>query len=614
MILIIKSKGNRKTAYRTIYVTISRMREETRERFIKEHKILRQFSGLSLGRITDIYLPIMTYLTVPISATEIKEAISQISTAKKGGAEAVELRTDYLDRLEAGAVKKLISKAKETGLPVIVTCRDKKEGGAKETSLKVRIDVLTSAIEAGAEFVDFEYENFRIPENQRKIKSALAKNKKTRLILSAHNFKKRFDDIEKLYRDISGLYPAAIPKLVYTANHINDCFEAFDLLGSKKGDVIALCMGEAGEVSRIIAKKLGGLVTYATLNEKSATAAGQITIEKMKKIYHWERIDADTELYGIIGSPVGHSLSPLIHNSCFAEIKANKLYLPLLVNGGREQLSKFMENVLERPWLGFRGFSVTIPHKENALEFVKQKGGAVEPLAEKIGAVNTILIERGASSAERRVDSTMLTTLKAYNTDYAGAMDAITAGMGIKREDLRDLKTAVIGAGGAARAIVAGLRDYGAEVKIYNRTVKRAEGIAKEFGCDWAGLEDLKNIDAKLVINCTSIGMKKTEYRIQKTEDRRQKTEDRRQKTEDRRQEISHETPVHEKYLKKGMTVFDTVYNPAETLLLKQAKEVGAGTISGVDMFVNQAAEQFELFTDKTLKHELIRKIIEVNI
>jgi 3-dehydroquinate dehydratase/shikimate dehydrogenase len=530
----------------------------------------------------------MTYLTVPISATEIKEAISQISTAKKGGAEAVELRTDYLDRLEAGAVKKLIIKAKETGLPVIVTCRDKKEGGAKETPLKVRIDVLTSAIKAGAEFVDFEYENFRIPENQRKIKSALAKNKKTRLILSAHNFKKRFDDIEKLYRDISGLYPAAIPKLVYTANHINDCFEAFDLLGSKKGDVIALCMGEAGEVSRIIAKKLGGLVTYASLNEKSATAAGQITIEKMKKIYRWERIDADTELYGIIGSPVGHSLSPLIHNRCFAEIKANKLYLPLLVEGGREQLSKFMENVLERPWLGFRGFSVTIPHKENALEFVKQKGGAVEPLAEKIGAVNTILIEHGASSAERRV--------KAYNTDYAGAMDAITAGMDIRREDLKDLPVAVIGAGGVARAIVAGLSDCGTKIKIYNRTIKRAQALAEEFGCGWAGLEDLKNIDAKLVINCTSIGMKKTEYRIQNTEDRRQKT--------------SHETPVPQEYLKKGMTVFDTVYNPAETLLLKQAKEVGAGTISGVDMFVNQAAEQFKLFTGSGPDIDIMRKII----
>jgi len=344
-------------------------------------------------------------------------------------------------------------------------------------------------------------------------------------------------------------------------------------------------MGEAGEMSRIIEKKLGGLVTYASLNEKSATAAGQITIEKMKEIYRWDKIDADTELYGIIGSPVAHSLSPLIHNRLFAQIKANKLYLPLFVDGGREQLNQFMENILSRGWLDFRGFSVTIPHKENALEFVRQKGGAVEPLAEKIGAVNTILIERGASSVERRADSTMLTTLKAYNTDYNGAMDAITAGMGIKREDLRDLPVAVIGAGGAARAIVAGLSDCRAKIKIYNRTVKRAEGLAKEFNCEWAGLDDLKNLDAKLVINCTSIGMEKTEYRTQNTEHRRKKT--------------SYETPVPEQYLKKGMTVFDTVYNPAETLLLKQAKELGAKTIEGLDMFARQAAYQFRFFTGR---------------
>ena len=149
-----------------------------------------------------------------------------------------------------------------------------------------------------------------------------------------------------------------------------------------------------GYISRIIAKKLGGLVTYASLNEKSATAAGQITIEQMKRQYRWDKIDAETELYGIIGSPVAHSLSPLIHNRCFEEIGANKLYLPLLVDGGKEQFNQFMENCLERSYLDFRGFSITIPHKENALQFVKDKGGFIEPLAEKIGAVNTIIVNK----------------------------------------------------------------------------------------------------------------------------------------------------------------------------------------------------------------------------
>jgi 3-dehydroquinate dehydratase / shikimate dehydrogenase len=154
--------------------------------------------------------------------------------------------------------------------------------------------------------------------------------------------------------------------------------------------------------------------------------------------------------------------------------------------------------------------------------------------------------------------------------------------MGITRAGLKDMPVAVIGAGGAARAIVAGLSDCGAKIKIYNRTVKRAETLAKEFGCDFAGLDDLKNLDAELLINSTSIGMHPK----------------------------INETPIPKKLLKKDMVVFDTIYNPAETLLLKQAKEVGAKTITGLDMFISQAAEQFKLFTDRSIEHKIMRQNI----
>jgi 3-dehydroquinate dehydratase / shikimate dehydrogenase len=517
----------------------------------------------------------MTNLTVPISARNFQEAAGQLQQAKAAGAGAVELRTDYIDALNVEPAKKLVLEAKKTGLPIIVTCRDKKEGGANDYPLQLRLDVLKNAIAAGVDFVDFEYGNFQVKKNQDAFFPALSKSK-TRLILSRHNFEGKLDNLDKIYNDIKKVFGAAIPKIVYTANHINDCFEVFDLLHSKKGDLIAFCMGEAGLFSRIIAKKLGGLVSYASLAEKSATAAGQITIEQMKKLYRWDNINSDTEFYGIIGSPVAHSLSPLIHNKCFEEIGANKLYLPLLVDGGEKEFDEFVENCLERPWLDFKGFSITIPHKENALKFVREKGGFVEPLAERIGAANTIIVERTALSVERRV--------RAYNTDYAGALDAITAGMKIKREDLKDMPIAVIGAGGVARAIVAGLSDCGAKIKIYNRTIKRAAALAKEFGCDWAGLDDLKNLDAELLINSTSIGMYP---KVQ-------------------------ETPIPKKLLKEDMVVFDTVYNPAETLLLKQAKEVGAKTISGLDMFIFQAAEQFKLFTGQEVDQKLIRRILGI--
>jgi len=513
-----------------------------------------------------------TKLAVPIAAEDLAQAAEQIKAAVAAWAEMLELRTDYLDNLSVGLVKSLIAEARNAAgreLPLIVTCRDRRQGGANELPQKLRIDVLVSAIKAGAEFIDLEYENFLFAENQEKIELALSYSPKARLILSAHNFEAKFDNIGKLYRYILTLYSAAIPKLVYTANNINDCFEAFDLLHSTSGERIVFCMGEAGLISRVLAKKLNSFLTFAKLDDKSATAPGQLSIKQLKKMYRWDSINSDTELYGIIGSPVAHSLSPVVHNACFAEMSANKLYLPLLVEGGKDEFDRFMKNVLNRGWLGFRGFSITIPHKQNALDYVKENGGFVEPLAEQIGAANTLLIGPDGK-------------LGAYNTDYAGAMDAITSALDINKTELKGLPAAVIGAGGAARALVAGLSDAGAKIKIYNRTIEKAEKLAADFGCEFASLEELPKLDAKLVVNCTCIGM----------------------------HPHTDATVLPREYIKKDMVVFDMVYNPAETLLLKQAREAGAKTIDGFEMFVNQACSQFKYFTGQDANAEFMRKTI----
>lgn len=514
----------------------------------------------------------MTYLAVPIAAKNLDQAKQQIKAARAAGAEMLELRTDYLENLSVDLVKNLIAKAKSTTkrpLPIIVTCRDARQGGAVDYPLQLRINVLTSALKAGVKFIDFEYENFLSTENQERIEVALSQSSKGRLIISAHNFQTKFDNLSKLYRRITTSYPAVIPKLVYTANHINDCFEAFDLLHSTSGERSIWCMGETGLISRIIAKKLNSFVTFASIDDKSATAPGQLTTKQFKKLYRYDSISPNTELFGVIGSPVAHSLSPAIHNACFADIGADKLYLPLLIEGGKDKFEKFMRSILARGWLGFRGFSVTIPHKQNALKFVKENQGFIEPLAEKIGAVNTIIIGPNGK-------------LHAYNTDYSAALDAITSMMKIGRSALKDLPVAVIGAGGVARAIVAGLSDVGAKIKIYNRTVEKARKLAAEFNCDFSPLDDLPSLDAKLVINATSIGMHPD----------------------------TDATPLPKKCIKKDMTVFDTVYNPAETLLLKQAKAAGAKTIDGLSMFINQAVTQFKLFTSQNPKLKLMRKTV----
>jgi 3-dehydroquinate dehydratase/shikimate dehydrogenase len=377
----------------------------------------------------------------------------------------------------------------------------------------------------------------------------------TRLILSAHDFDGMFANISRLYRDMLAAYPAAVPKMVYTAKHITDCFAAIELLKYKHTDAIVLAMGEAGVMTRLLAPKLGSLMTYASLHCDAATAPGQVRLEDFTDLYRYTSTNSDTELFGVIASPVGHSMSPAIHNAGFAAAKMNRLYLPLLVEGDKAGFDGFLQRALSSH-TGFKGFSVTIPHKKNALNFIKAHGGRIDPLSEKTGAVNTMIVEKDG-------------TLSGYNTDYAGALDAVTGALGISRNELRGWPVAVVGAGGVARAIVAGFADAGARITIYNRTISRARELATDFECECAPLDALAVMRAKLLVNCTSVGM---------------------------HPKVG-ETPVPVQYLRGDMAVFDTVYNPADTLLLQHARAAGAKTIDGVAMFIGQAMEQFRLFT-----------------
>ncbi len=484
----------------------------------------------------------------------------------------LELRTDYLENLNVPLVQKLINETKALftkSLPIIVTCRDKREGGCFDYPAKLRLDVLVAALKTGVEFVDFEYQNFLNTEYQEKLRLALSGCPKGRLILSAHNFGKKFENIEKLYRSIKAISFAAIPKIAYMANHINDCFDAFDLLHKTSGQRIVICMGEAGVISRILAKKFDNMVTFVSSDDESATAPGQLTIQQIKQLYRFDLLKSDTQLYGVIGSPIRHSLSPAIFNACFDKLKMNALYLPLLVEGGKDEFDEFLHKICVRKWLNFKGFSVTIPHKQNAINFVKKEWGIIEPIARRIGAANTLVL-----SGDNKIS--------AHNTDCDGALDAITKGLRINREDLKNMPVAVLGAGGVARAIIAGLTEAGCKVTIYNRTVEKAQQLASEFNCSFAPLDKLFNINAVLLINCTSVGMYPN----------------------------VNESPVPDGLLNDDLAVFDTVYNPQKTILLSEAKRIGAKTIDGVSMFINQAMTQFKLFTGQQAEPKVMQKTI----
>jgi 3-dehydroquinate dehydratase/shikimate dehydrogenase len=507
-------------------------------------------------------------LAVSISANDQDSFFQRLKQAQSQGAEAIEVRIDALDNPEAETVVNLLHAVKKAKLPVIVTCRDVSEGGIKAIEFSHKLGLYKKAIEAEADYIDIEYRTFKHPDVHSVIKAAL-ESAPTKLILSAHNFEGPFEDIEILYESILNIFPQAIPKIVFQARHITDCFAAFDLLQNAESPLITFCMGEAGQISRVLAKKLGAEISYASIDSDSATAPGQLTVEQMKKVYRWDEIDREMEIFGVIGNPVGHSLSPLLFNACFAQDAVNAVYLPFLTEGESIEFALLMDLLRRSSKLGFGGFSVTIPHKTSALDYAKQQGEYIEPLAVVIGSVNTLKIGFNG-------------LISAYNTDYAGAMDALTHVIGEDKHRLHKTSIAVVGAGGAARAVVAGLMDAGARVTIYNRTLHRAQALAREFKCRAEELDQLIQTDAEILINCTSIGMYPQTAAC----------------------------PVPDGVIRKDMTVFDTIYNPLETVLLQRAKAAGARTVSGAEMFVRQAMAQYKIFIGRQPDEELMRRVV----
>jgi 3-dehydroquinate dehydratase/shikimate dehydrogenase len=366
------------------------------------------------------------------------------------------------------------------------------------------------------------------------------------------------------------------------ARSIRDSLEAFEIIQNRQKPTIALCMGEAGLISRVLAKKFGAFLTFATLRKAEVTAPGQPTIEEMKRLYRWDAIGKETRVYGVVASPVAHSMSPSVHNAAFERVGFDGVYLPLLVEKSYESFKAFMESFLAFEPLHLSGLSVTIPHKENALRYLQSKGAEIEPLAARIGAVNTIAIERDLKS--------QIPTLKGFNTDYAAILDTITAALNITREQLGELRVAVIGAGGTGRTAVAALAECGATVVIYNRTKERADALAAEFDGKngkvvSARMEKLCDSCCHVIVNTTSVGMHPNI-------------------------DASPFGAQAPKFTADTL-VFDTIYNPMRTKLLQQAEAAGAKTVGGVEMFVRQAARQFELWTNQAAPVDVMRRVIE---
>ncbi len=516
----------------------------------------------------------VTHLCAPIFVDDLQTARLDMLLAAEAGADMLELRIDRWLLPEVPTAGQVAQLVKAAPLPVIVTCRPTCEGGQSDLTTEQRMQVLQHAVNAGATYVDVELDTAH--KATADFVSGRSRENQGGLILSSHDFAGRPARLATLTEELFRSH-ADIVKLVWQARTVRDNLEAFEILQHRAKPAIVLCMGEAGLISRVLAKKFGAFLTFASLRTESGTAPGQVTLTDMKRLYRWDALGSHTRVYGVVGSPIAHSMSPAIHNAAFDAIGFDGLYLPLLLNPGYESFKAFMESFLAAPGLDLAGLSITIPHKENALRYLKESGNraTIDPLAETIGALNSIVVTGDK--------------LHGFNTDHSAILDSITTHLCIERSSLKDYRIAVIGAGGTGRTAVAALAQCGATVVIYNRTRDRATQLAAEFNgragkVVAADMGKLCDSCCQIYINTTSVGMHPN----------------------------VDATPFGERTPKfdANTMVFDTVYNPMETRLLKEAKAGGAQTISGVEMFVRQAAGQFAAWTQQAAPIQVMRDVV----
>jgi 3-dehydroquinate dehydratase / shikimate dehydrogenase len=459
----------------------------------------------------------------------------------------LEFRLDYLARpaLALPKIKKFLDL--HPHVRVIATCRRIASGGRFRGSVASQLDMLTKAANAGCHLLDVELQTAlkSSPQAFEKLGQRAA------LILSFHDFratKKLQETLEKMHK-----FPADFYKVVTTATTLADNVVMMKFLekGSDQHSLIGLCMGEQGIISRVLAVRAGSVFTFASAGRGEETAPGQMTAQELKSVYRIEQVDAATRVYGVAGDPVAHSLSPIIMNAAMRRENVNAVYVPLHA----KTLTDLLTCVREIP---IHGLSITMPYKEAILKHLDN----TDAHTSKIGACNTVVRAQDGK-------------LYGFNTDAAGIVRPLE-----RRLTLEGAKILVLGAGGAARAAVFGLKERGAEVWILNRTAGPAQKLAHQARARIMKRLDLKKLSFDVIINATPVGMGS-----------------------------GREFPLKEGEIKTRF-VFDMVYDPPETSFIKLARLRGAEVIPGIEMFVHQAARQFEIWTGKPAPLDEMSRVV----
>jgi 3-dehydroquinate dehydratase/shikimate dehydrogenase len=461
----------------------------------------------------------------------------------------LEFRLDYLEKPLLALPKFKHFFTDNTAATGIATCRRSANGGKFSGNVAAEIEVLSKAGAAGFHIIDVELES---AEAMKKGEIQKLRDTGVALIISHHDFNAT-KDLDGIFQRIAPFQPDFI-KIVPTAKSLVDNVTLMRFIERMEdhSNIIGICMGDAGIISRVLGVRAGSAFTFAAATVGEETGPGQIAARTLIETYRIDQVDAATKVYGVAGNPIRSSLSPLMMNTAFRRETVNAVYLALQAN----KLSDLLKLVHEIP---IQGLSVTMPLKQEIMAHLEK----TDPLSAKIGACNTVLRAQDGK-------------LYGFNTDVAGITGPLE-----KRLSLRGAKVLVLGAGGAARAAVFGLRDKGAEVFILNRTSETAQKLARQSGSKTIKKDAVAKTSFDVIINATPIGMAGIKA-----------------------------TQLLEAKDLNTKLVFDLVYNPVETPLLRMARQKGIPIVTGVEMFVQQGARQFEIFTGKPAPEEEMLRVV----
>jgi 3-dehydroquinate dehydratase/shikimate dehydrogenase len=497
-------------------------------------------------------------ICVPVCVRRADELVHTVKRAQEV-ADVVELRIDCVEPTEVvAALKESAALHNSASVPFILTFRPAEQGGRRSIAAVDCVDFWLHKSQLGLatsfpDFADVELELMDKDDIRQKLSGK-------RLICSHHDFVGMPRDLEGIYSRMAAT-DASILKIAVQAEDATDCIPVFNLIerAQREGrELIAIAMGQAGVMTRILGPSRGSFLTYGSLDEDSTTAPGQMTARELRDVYRIDSIDRETEIMGVIGRPVAHSISPHIHNAAFAQANVNAVLVPFEVH----ELDGFMRRMVressrEIEWK-LRGLAVTAPHKSAVMKHLDW----IEPAAKEIGAVNTIAFQDGE--------------LHGYNTDAAGFIRPLKS----RIKSFDGVRCAVIGAGGATRAVVWALRQKRAIVTLFCREPEKAKAIRDQFEVSCHSLAGAAFVGFDIVVNATPLGTCG---------------------------ESETETPATAGQLRGVRLAYDLVYNPLETRFLREAREAGCEIVGGLEMLIGQAVEQFKLWTGREPDVESMR-------